>query len=201
MPSLRAPFSSNISHKRESDRPSLPRWPKEVESIDIPLSKLLPTSHSEPIKIKKADTPLDTSPIPEEAERHVVYRYHNCSSKEKCFTKSRIGASHSFEQAPSRSFILQDRTLKFEARFESGNLRKANQVGEHEYELYLQHDLYTGKYAQWFFFQVQNMLPGVRYRFVIMNLFKPASLYGEGLRPLLYSEKETADSNSGDYSL
>ena len=196
VPSLRPPFSSNTSHKKELDHPSLPRWPREVESIDIPV-KFLTSSHPQPIKISVPDAPQNIPPVPLDSEVHCVYRYNNCSSKEKCFTKSRIGPSHSLEDIPSRLFSFAENSLKFEARFESGNLRKANQVGEFEYELYLQHDLYTGKYAQWFFFQVRNMQPGVRYRFVIMNLIKPASLYSEGMRPLFYSDKRANSSKIG----
>ncbi|KAI6652134.1 hypothetical protein LOD99_4679 [Oopsacas minuta] len=196
IPSLRAPFSSHTSHKKEADHPSLPRWPREVESIDIPV-KFIISSQPLPIKIQTSDPPPDPPPIPLESDVHCVYRYNNCTTKEKCFTKSRIGSSHSTEDIPSRVYEFKENSLKFEARFESGNLRKANQVGEYDYELYLQHDLYTGKYAQWFFFQVRNMTPGVKYRFVIMNLIKPASLYSEGMRPLFYSQKQAASHKTG----
>ena len=36
-----------------------------------------------------------------------------------------------------------DKTLVFESRFESGNLRKAMRVGPFEYELYLKNDYGT----------------------------------------------------------
>jgi hypothetical protein len=36
-----------------------------------------------------------------------------------------------------------DKTLLFESRFESGNLRKAMKVGPFEYELYLKNDYGT----------------------------------------------------------
>ena len=36
-----------------------------------------------------------------------------------------------------------DRTLQFESRFESGNLRKVMKVGTYEYELYLKNDYGT----------------------------------------------------------
>ena len=162
--------------------------------------RFLTSSHPQPINIHAPDPPGNIPPVPLDSEVHCVYRYNNCTSKEKCFTRSRIGPSHSSEDIPSRVYTFADNSLKFEARFESGNLRKANQVGEFEYELYLQHDLYTGKYAQWFFFQVRNMRPGVRYRFAIMNLIKPASLYSEGMRPLFYSEKRAAASKIGTLS-
>lgn len=36
-----------------------------------------------------------------------------------------------------------DKTLQFESRFESGNLRKAMKVGDFEYELFLKNDYGT----------------------------------------------------------
>ncbi len=49
-----------------------------------------------------------------------------------------------------------DKTLFFESRFESGNLRRATATGEFEYDLLLQTDLYTSKHTQWFYFRVGN---------------------------------------------
>ncbi|PAA61456.1 hypothetical protein BOX15_Mlig000412g2 [Macrostomum lignano] len=80
-------------------------------------------------------------------------------------------------------------SLVFESRFESGNLRQARRVGMFEYELVLRTDLYTKRHTQWFYFRVQNARPGIVYKFVIVNLLKSSSLYGEGMKPLCYSEK------------
>ncbi|CAN0428735.1 unnamed protein product [Lampetra fluviatilis] len=86
-----------------------------------------------------------------------------------------------------------DSTLLFESRFESGNLQKAVRVGEWEYELTLRSDLYTDKHTQWFYFRVGNTRAAPRrYRFTITNLGKPRSLYGAGLRPLFYSDRDAA---------
>ena len=41
----------------------------------------------------------------------------------------------------------QDNTLQFESRFESGNLRRAVQVGESEYDLILKYDYGTTVYT------------------------------------------------------
>lgn len=49
-----------------------------------------------------------------------------------------------------------DRTLVFESRFESGNLRRAVQVYEHEYDLILKPDVNTRGHTQWFYFSVSN---------------------------------------------
>ncbi|CDW76244.1 zinc carboxypeptidase family protein [Stylonychia lemnae] len=81
-----------------------------------------------------------------------------------------------------------DYTLVFESRFESGNLRRAIQVYEFEYDLILKPDYNTRGNTQWYYFRVQNMRAGRTYRFNIINLLKPDSLYNHGMRPLMYSE-------------
>lgn len=60
--------------------------------------------------------------------------------------------------------------------------------GPYEYVLTLRPDLYTTKHTQWFYFRIQNTRRGPLYRFTIANLAKPKSLYGEGMRPLFYSQ-------------
>ena len=45
-------------------------------------------------------------------------------------------------------------TLRFESRFESGNLGKVVRITETYYELHLRPDFYTSKHCQWFYFQV-----------------------------------------------
>lgn len=69
--------------------------------------------------------------------------------------------------------------------------------GLHEYELMLRADLYTGKHTQWFYFRVCNMKAGVHYRFTITNLMKKSSLYSQGMRPLLYSERLAKEKGVG----
>jgi hypothetical protein len=95
-----------------------------------------------------------------------------------------------------------DTTLVFESRFESGNLRRAIQVYrcfefvwhsssyEFEYDLILKWDVNTRGHTQWFYFQVQNMRKGVKYKFNIINLVKPDSLYNTGMKILGYSTKD-----------
>ncbi|KAL3887872.1 hypothetical protein ACJMK2_000261, partial [Sinanodonta woodiana] len=88
-------------------------------------------------------------------------------------------------------------TLHFESRFESGNLRQARRVGQFEYELVLKTDLYTQRHTQWYYFRVQNVVPGITYRFRIVNLLKRDSLYNYGMRPLVYSEIDANTKNIG----
>jgi hypothetical protein len=90
-----------------------------------------------------------------------------------------------------------DTTLIFESRFESGNLRRAIQVYEYEYDLILRPDINTRGHTQWYYFRIQNMIPGRMYKFNVINLTKPDSLYNYGMRPLIYSEKEAGLDGTG----
>jgi len=47
---------------------------------------------------------------------------------------------------------MNDETLQFESRFESGNLRRAVKVTDTEYDLFLKNDYGTTGYTQWYFF-------------------------------------------------
>lgn len=80
-----------------------------------------------------------------------------------------------------------DHTLLFESRFESGNLRRAVQVYEYEYDLILNPDYNTKSHTQWYFFSVSNTRKGPTYRFNIINMVKPTSVYNEGMRPIAHS--------------
>jgi hypothetical protein len=87
---------------------------------------------------------------------------------------------------------VSEQTLLFESRFEGGNLARAVQVHELEYDLYLMPDInskaaHNGGNTQWYYFAVSNMEAGLEYKFNIVNLVKPDSLYNVGMRPALYS--------------
>ena len=89
-----------------------------------------------------------------------------------------------------------DNTLIFESRFESGNLHRATQVGEYEYDLELKQDHgAAAQLTQWFYFRVSNTKKSHSYKFNIVNLIKPDSLYNHGMKPLVYSKK-TAEHKS-----
>lgn len=90
-----------------------------------------------------------------------------------------------------------DHTLVFESRFESGNLRRAIQVYEFEYDLILKPDYNTRGFTQWYYFRLSNTCAGRTYRFNIINLLKPDSLYNHGMRPLMYSEIEAKTNGKG----
>ena len=98
-----------------------------------------------------------------------------------------------FYEKKSRS----DRTLIFESRFESGNLAAALKVNDNDYYLALQNDVNTSGNTQWFFFRVSNTRNYSTVRFNILNLCKPDSLYNEGMKVLVYSEKHAAEKDIG----
>lgn len=86
-------------------------------------------------------------------------------------------------------------SLTFDSCFESGNLARAVQIGEFEYDLFLRRDVNTTGHMQWFYFAVSNIRrrpsgAAATYRFNIVNLCKPDSLFNQGLQPVVYSVKD-----------
>ncbi|XP_077453053.1 cytosolic carboxypeptidase 4 [Stigmatopora argus] len=84
-------------------------------------------------------------------------------------------------------------TLRFFSSFECGNLRKAIQVRRYEYDLILNADVNCSQHAQWFYFEVSNMVPDVPYRFNIINCEKSNSQFNYGMQPMLYSVQDALD--------
>ncbi|XP_073901603.1 cytosolic carboxypeptidase 2 isoform X2 [Castor canadensis] len=174
-----------------------PRWPIECEVIKENIH------HIEwvPPEPEYFYQPTGNEKVPEiigEEKGIVVYQLLSVPTKGSYFTSSRVGGKRGVIKEPT--VMLQgpeDNTLLFESRFESGNLQKAVKVGTYEYELTLRTDLYTNKHTQWFYFRVQNTRKDVTYRFTIVNLLKPKSLYAVGMKPLMYSELDANIYNTG----
>uniref|UniRef100_A0A8C3YMI3 tubulin-glutamate carboxypeptidase n=1 Tax=Catagonus wagneri TaxID=51154 RepID=A0A8C3YMI3_9CETA len=80
--------------------------------------------------------------------------------------------------------------LRFFSKFESGNLRKAIQVREFEYDLLVNSDVNSAQHQQWFYFKVMGMRAATPYRFNVINCEKPNSQFNYGMQPTLYSVKE-----------
>nr|XP_009679874.1 PREDICTED: cytosolic carboxypeptidase 4 [Struthio camelus australis] len=80
--------------------------------------------------------------------------------------------------------------LTFFSKFESGNLRKAIQVREFEYDLILNADVNSNQHHQWFYFEVRDMKLTVPYRFNIINCEKFNSQFNYGMQLVMYSVKE-----------
>ncbi|BFZ04187.1 hypothetical protein BsWGS_07225 [Bradybaena similaris] len=189
IPHLREPRSLYALNKELGPQQAA-RWPSDLQVINEQV-KHLQTLPSEPEPFYKT-TGFEKSPMVrgEANGGRVVFCYETHSS---FFTKSRVGGSRNgCEQCSVKLKSNTDTTLIFESRFESGNLGKAIQVGENEYELWLRYDLYTNKHTQWFYFRVSNTRSDREYRFTIVNFMKPESLYNDGMRPVVYSEKDAA---------
>ncbi|CAF3080993.1 unnamed protein product [Rotaria socialis] len=77
--------------------------------------------------------------------------------------------------------------LRFDSQFECGNLRKAVQITEEEYDLILRPDINTFRYHQWFYFEVSNMRHDITYRFNIINFEKANSQFNSGMQPVMFS--------------
>ncbi|KAM9137917.1 cytosolic carboxypeptidase 1 isoform 2-T4 [Pangshura tecta] len=95
---------------------------------------------------------------------------------------------------PSYSVPEDGEILKFNSKFESGNLRKVIQIRKNEYDLILNSDINSNHYHQWFYFEVSGMRPGIGYRFNIINCEKSNSQFNYGMQPLMYSVQEALNS-------
>ncbi|KFW05706.1 Cytosolic carboxypeptidase 4, partial [Eurypyga helias] len=91
---------------------------------------------------------------------------------------------------PSHSSPGAPGCLTFFSKFESGNLRKAIQVRELEYDLIMNADVNSNQHHQWFYFEVRDMKPAVPYRFNIINCEKFNSQFNYGMQLVMYSVKE-----------
>ncbi|XP_061527813.1 cytosolic carboxypeptidase 1 isoform X1 [Phycodurus eques] len=92
---------------------------------------------------------------------------------------------------PSCPVIESDgESLRFNSKFESGNLRKAIQIRKYEYDLILNSDINSNHHHQWFYFEVSGMRVGTMYRFNIINCEKSNSQFNYGMQALMYSVQE-----------
>lgn len=77
--------------------------------------------------------------------------------------------------------------LCFDAAYETGNLGRAEMIGDFEYDLYLRPDTCNPRYRFWFNFTVDNVKQDQRAIFNIVNISKSQNLLNIGLRPLVKS--------------
>ncbi|XP_078671225.1 uncharacterized protein LOC144911228 isoform X16 [Branchiostoma floridae x Branchiostoma belcheri] len=195
VPKLREPRNLYALTK-ELGPQQAPRFPAEMPVLKMRMKHIEWTPpFREPFYVQ---TNQEKTPMVRgiEGEGRVVYFCETL--REAYFMRSRVGGS----RGPLKDITVKlkdenDKTLMFESRFESGNLMKAVQVGEFDYELYLRQDLYTDKHTQWYYFRVQNARKGHTYRFTIVNLLKGGSLYNMGLKPLMYSEHDAQTKKTG----
>jgi cytosolic carboxypeptidase protein 2/3 len=127
--------------------------------------------------------------------------YENCSLPGGKSLQSRCPVPVPYSVPPGGLGLPFHHTLQFSSEFESGNLYRAIQRDEREYDLFLRPDLHTPGHTQWFFFSVSSLLPAeanatlppsvlalpLRVKFNIVNLTKPDSLFNQGMKPVLYA--------------
>ncbi|XP_068153107.1 cytosolic carboxypeptidase 6 [Drosophila tropicalis] len=88
---------------------------------------------------------------------------------------------------PGQSGKAKRGHLCFDAAFETGNLGKAELVGEFEYDLFLRPDTCNPRFRFWFNFTVDNVKQDQRVLFNIVNISKSRNLFNAGLTPLVKS--------------
>ena len=88
-----------------------------------------------------------------------------------------------------------DRILRFDSKFESGNLRDAFHLGDNTYHLVLEYDTNKSGSCQWFYFEVQNVRKDVNYQFYISGFHKPGGVFCSGCKVFMYS-RQNAEKNA-----
>jgi murein tripeptide amidase MpaA len=88
---------------------------------------------------------------------------------------------------PQYTLQIPPDCLRFDSKFEGGNLGKVWKVTDNEYNLQLSLDIQTKGQTQWYYFAVKSFKSNHTVRFNITNLHKYESLYNEGLQPCIYS--------------
>ncbi|KAM8706313.1 hypothetical protein ACLKA7_010570 [Drosophila subpalustris] len=88
---------------------------------------------------------------------------------------------------PGQSGKAKRGHLCFDAAFETGNLGKAELVGDFEYDLFLRPDTCNPRFRFWFNFTVDNVKQDQRVIFNIVNISKSRNLFNCGLTPLVKS--------------
>ncbi|KAM6936898.1 cytosolic carboxypeptidase 2 [Xenentodon cancila] len=174
---------------------SYPRWPIECEVISGAIQHM-EWDPPEPEPFYQP-TGGERTPMPVREQLGKVVYCSDLGAKCPYFTRSRFGGGRGPIKSATSHVNHTEFTLEFESRFESGNLQKAVQVGVYDYELTLRTDMYTMKHTQWFYFRVRNTKAGVTYRFTIVNLMKSSSLYSQGMRPLMYSDRAAQEDGVG----
>ena len=96
--------------------------------------------------------------------------------------------------------------LKFESRFESGNLQLAyftpnidSNDDIDKYEIFLQNDTNTIGYTQWFFFRISNTKKNKTVNLSIMNMLRKKTKYSNGIKIWCYSKKNCQNNKIGWY--
>ncbi|XP_023311172.1 cytosolic carboxypeptidase Nna1-like isoform X2 [Anoplophora glabripennis] len=163
-----------------------PRWPTECQVLEERVKHISYVPPSlEPYYIATGN---ECQPKPTGDECGIIVYQYTPISAVNYFSRSSVGGSN---YLLSTNLCPEQDTLKFESRFESANLARAIMITPNFYELHLRADMYTSRHMQWFYFRITNTKKGFLYRFSITNCSKESSLYNEGMKPLMYSTKDS----------
>ena len=143
---------------------------------------------------------LENNKKPFHSEKSVLPFQKSASQEEtsgiKCLPKSRY-----FPLFNVISLSVDEDTLFFDSKFESGNLRRVYRIAPTEYNLLIEFDLSTENYSQWYFFRVFNIKKDLSIKINIINLIKPNNFYNEGQQPRVYSESKGSWSDDQCHSI
>lgn len=81
---------------------------------------------------------------------------------------------------------VDEETLIFNSKFESGNLDKVSKINENEYNLYIRNDSNTCGKNQWYYFAARNNSGEREIKLNIVNFCKHDSLYTQGQQPIVF---------------
>ena len=94
-----------------------------------------------------------------------------------------------------------DRTIRFNSRFESGNLMYVYRLSPDVYHCILEYDHSSAAQCQWFYFQMSNikLVPNSSRKttFYITGFNKPSGVFSSGSKIFMYSEKLAKEKNIG----
>lgn len=90
---------------------------------------------------------------------------------------------------------LEDKILRFDSRFESGNLNYVYQIGVDTYHMVLEYDRNGSGSCQWFYFQMSNVRKDTKYTFYISGFHKNSGVYKAGSKVFWYSATQAAKQN------
>nr|CAD7571633.1 unnamed protein product [Timema californicum] len=171
---------------RELDCPQqAARWPSECQVLEERIHHIEYVPPAPEQYYQSTGKEVQPKAVGEEAGQ-VVFQYYPMSAVNYLFylgpilnlyslvpSNNSVGAQFSRSSVGGSKYFLEacpcDRAegLRFESRFESGNLAKVVKVTECYYELYLRTDLYTNRHMQWFYFRVENTRAHITYRSIV----------------------------------
>lgn len=101
---------------------------------------------------------------------------------------------HCLLRSPLNSLPINN--VRFDSRFESGNLGLVSRVSPTEFNLLLDNDINTSGFTQWFFFRVE-VDRQCKLRFNLLNFRKRNSLFQRGMKVCVYSRRNNERSGEG----